>query len=624
MYSPLELMHKVAEQEAEKNPEMRPSLDVFRRMFSLTGDEILAEKKKLKKKVSKRTGRSPKKSKSRKGKSAKKRKSKSASKSRERSAYSSYRRRRERFQENEERKKKEKEEKKEKETAKAKAKADEKKKKAKAKAGKGESAAAEEEGRALSPTARKYEKLMVSEPFVDDGAATDALRKLIPEVRERRITDVIEAPIIRVDTPEFCMKTLFDENFRRKNRDFMTALALERNSGNPFRRFLRRSNKTKELYALSFWCDMQTYLNTYSDHMHELEQIQLYRAKLLITHYLQPESTLLPFEVKEGLREMLLRHQGCDYIRAAQDQLSKCLLKDWQSSLREDVARFEQKCLVHRDVTQKQFSDQSSSMVENEQVHPVVRYMYTQHASGKQMELPTDPERRTTLAMQIMFDLFVEPEATVNTYFLHMDDLEPWEEDGNYGTLEIKPLVIVQRRDLIEEMARQAFNRRQRLKYLRMLQAVKNAVKKHRHSILEEQLRIERERKEMEVPSFLKAVKKGNAFVERARFECENPAQCKIHDCTCTWPASIMIFFPFRSFTDVVQDPVQREFFQGFLEKNKADGPMRFINDVNELILMRDAAQKHNMIKKIVKKYFPDPDTGNMTRGCSSNSSKMY
>ena len=73
-----------------------------------------------------------------------------------------------------------------------------------------------------------------------------------------------------------------------------------------------------------------------------------------------------------------------------------------------------------------------------------------------------------------------------------------------------------------------------------------------------------------------------------------------------------------------MQDPVQREFFQGFLEKNKADGPMRFINDVNELILMRDAAQKHNMIKKIVKKYFPDPDTGNMTRGCSSNSSKMY
>ena len=59
-----------------------------------------------------------------------------------------------------------------------------------------------------------------------------------------------------------------------------------------------------------------------------------------------------------------------------------------------------------------------------------------------------------------------------------------------------------------------------------------------------------------------------------------------------------------------MQDPVQREFFQGFLQQNKADGPMRFINDVNELILQREPAVKNKMIQKIVKKYFPDPDEG--------------
>ena len=37
---------------------------------------------------------------------------------------------------------------------------------------------------------------------------------------------------------------------------------------------------------------------------------------------------------------------------------------------------------------------------------------------------------------------------------------------------------------------------------------------------------------------------------------------------------------------------------------------MRFINDVNELILQREPAVKNKMIQKIVKKYFPDPDEG--------------
>ena len=495
-------MHKVAEQEAERNPEAAKSLDVFRRMFSLTADEFEpapVQKEEKKKKTQEVEDKSKK-------EKEKKRKRKSKSASQSRSAFGTLQQRRERYKE----KQKEEALKAKQELEKAKVKPKPKPKSEKKKV----EAVVEVEERGMSPTAQVYSKLMQGEPLVVDDVATDQLRRLVPEVRERRVDDIVEAPSIRVDTPEFCMKTLFDENFRRKNRDFVTALAMERNSGYPFRRFLRRRNKHKLLFALAFWCDVQQYLNTYSDHMHERDQLKLYRVKLLILHYLKIESKLFPDKVKDGLRALMLRQQGVEYVRAAQDQVSKCLLEQWREFMVHDRKQFESKCYVIH--TPPDFP--SSSTIEDDvQIHPVIRYMYTQHASGKAMELPTDPERRSTIAMQILFDMFTEPETTINMYFLHMDDLEPWDEESNYGTLEVKPLVIVHRRDLVEEMARLAFNRRQRLKYLRMLRAVRNAVKRHRQSVFER--RMQEKAREMEVPSFLKAMKKNGQLVERARLE---------------------------------------------------------------------------------------------------------
>ena len=75
---------------------------------------------------------------------------------------------------------------------------------------------------------------------------------------------------------------------------------------------------------------------------------------------------------------------------------------------------------------------------------------------------------------------------------------------------------------------------------------------------------------------------------------------------------SKMTSLSFREFNDMLGNEVQREFFRRYLSAQGAEAALQFILAVNDVKISKDAKMKNNKIAQIVRKYFPDQNTGSI------------
>ena len=327
------------------------------------------------------------------------------------------------------------------------------------------------------------------------------LRDLLPQIRSRHFMDDRRFDTIRIFTPEFCFPQLFTDGdvFRKTHQDFVLALALDVIAGSPFMRFLRKSNVQRNVYSLLFWQDAQSYLSTTTQDMHEHHQLRHLRARMLVHGYLQTESTLFTPSVRQSLREVLLRCDGDDLLRAAQDHVTKRLVSQWRIFLNQDKKRFAISSLSEkRRVMRTQVATQlsiSSSLYMRKHAADVPQHMFARHEASKpNASLPSDTERRQCVAVQLAFDVLTEPQ--VGIHFKTIDSDEVTYDEDNFGSLALRPLEVFERPDIVAERARLAFNKEQRIMWQHLIERAE-------HKAYQTQL-IHREEARIEVMSYFK------------------------------------------------------------------------------------------------------------------------
>ena len=78
------------------------------------------------------------------------------------------------------------------------------------------------------------------------------------------------------------------------------------------------------------------------------------------------------------------------------------------------------------------------------------------------------------------------------------------------------------------------------------------------------------------------------------------------------YPMSYHLFnvIYYRTFQDVMKDPINREFFRRYLIYNGGEIPLNFYNNVEDLKNSKDPRAKQNKMTQITRKYFTTVPTG--------------
>lgn len=314
---------------------------------------------------------------------------------------------------------------------------------------------------------------------------------------------------IRIRTPTFKTEMNDSDFFRVNNKQFTFTIAVDRYCGHPFRNFLRKMNNLKGIYALSFWQDAQIYLSTYNANQQIKDDLKIHRTISIIQRYLPKESKIFTDEEKEELRYLLLQGKADEILKSAQDFVAQSLVPVYEIFRNQDKKRFAVTCLIarrhiefhHHRLPKIRFNANDKTF--SKKTNTVIHHMFSEYAAAVSKNFPTEAERRYMLALQMTFDVTTEPDVGLPILPLNFDDIR-FNAANGYGSLALKRLYIVHRRDIIEEMERRRYIQEQRSIRFRIMSvhATKNNVKMTSET-------------KMEIPFFLKPFRKGNVWQHR-------------------------------------------------------------------------------------------------------------
>ena len=262
----------------------------------------------------------------------------------------------------------------------------------------------------------------------------------------------------------FEFKNKCEGYFRFDNRLNLLGITCDSVAGSPFQKYLYQFGSSKDLIDLCFWKEAELYLCNSGEN----REIQIRRSKLLVVRYLLNNMvSVVPSNMKSLLLDHLSQNKGADLLREAQDYACEKLIKHFENFSRKDKQKFIDCCILKKDgkklhntksnkVFQESMTSVQSNQVPASETHNLSADEIKDKIANESMLvrddkslLPKDNERRMLLAVQLALDAASQSDDALPVDPLKVEELV-WDAENEHGSLCVKKLILIKRRDLVE------------------------------------------------------------------------------------------------------------------------------------------------------------------------------